>query len=328
MTRHVWVVVSVLVVMAWAPLAPRVALADQRRHPSQNAPAPPTAEPSASADPSGEPADPIAKLPWKLGPQHVDLGHNASLDLPAGHRFLGLPDAAQVMEKMGNLSNENLLGIAVSDREDADYLVSIRYEEEGYVKDDDKLDAKELLESIRSGEDEYNEERKKRGFPPIHAEGWFEEPVYDKADHKLMWALKVASTDGASINLSTRILGRRGYVSVTLISGPEKIAQYRNDGHVWVDATTFNPGSRYTDFNGATDKVAKYGLAGLILAGVGVGVVKAAKVGLVAAFWKPLLAGLLALKKGLVAIFVGIGALVKKLFGGKKEGSGPVPPAT
>ena len=36
------------------------------------------------------------------------------------------------------------------------------------------IDPKAILESIRSGEKEYNEERKQRGFPPIHADGWSE----------------------------------------------------------------------------------------------------------------------------------------------------------
>jgi uncharacterized membrane-anchored protein len=42
----------------------------------------------------------------------------------------------------------------------------------------------------------------------------------------------------------------------------------------------FNPGSRYADFNSSTDKLADYGLAGLVAAGVGVAVAK--KAGLLA----------------------------------------------
>jgi uncharacterized membrane-anchored protein len=278
----------------------------------------------ASSDSADDPASPSDEaddgppLPWKDGPQKVDLGHGASIDLPAHRRFLGLPEAGQLMEKMGNLYNDDLLGIVVSD-DDAEYLVVLRYDEEGFIKDNDKLDSKEILESIRSGEAEYNEERKKRGFPPIHAEGWFEEPRYDKAEHKLTWALHVTASDGSSVNLSTRVLGRRGYVSVTLLADPEKVAGFRDDGKALVAATTFGPGSRYADFDGSKDKVAEYGLAGLIVAGVGVGVVKAAKIGLLAAFWKPIVAFLLAAKKAVVAAVVAIGALLRKAFAGKRD---------
>jgi uncharacterized membrane-anchored protein len=288
--------------------------------------APSVAAPAPSAS-GGDEDDDGPPLPWKIGPQRIDLGHGATLDLPAGRRFLGLPEAAQLMEKMGNLYNDDLLGIAVSEADDADYVVSLRYDEEGFIKDDDKLDAKELLDSIRSGEDEYNEERKKRGFSPIHAEGWFEEPAYDKASHKLTWALTVSDAEGSSINLSTRVLGRRGYVSVTLLADPAKLALYRGDGKGWVDATTFTAGSRYSDFDGSKDKVAEYGLAGLIVAGVGVGVAKAAKVGLLAALWKPIVAFLVAAKKAVIAGVVALVALAKKLFGGKRAEKPAAPTA-
>ena len=51
----------------------------------------------------------------------------------------------------------------------------------------------------------------------------------------------------------------------------------------------------------STDKIATYGLTGLVLGGVGLGVVKAAKVGLLAAFWKPILAFFVAAKKVIIA---------------------------
>jgi hypothetical protein len=52
-----------------------------------------------------------------------------------------------------------------------EYIVTLRYEESGYIKDEEELDGRELLESIQEGEEAYNEERKKLGFTPIHAAG-------------------------------------------------------------------------------------------------------------------------------------------------------------
>jgi uncharacterized membrane-anchored protein len=246
------------------------------------------------------------------------------MNLPAGRRFLGMPDAAKVMEKIGNLSNDNLLGIAVSADENASYLVSVRYDDAGFIKDDEKIDSKAILDSIQGGEKEYNEERKQRGFPPIHADGWSEEPRYDKSAHSLVWALLVSSDSGSSVNLNTRVLGRNGYVAVNLIASREDLPKYRDDGIAFVKATTFKIGSRYEDFNKATDKVAEFGLAGLILGGVGIGVVKAAKVGVVAAFWKPILAFLLAAKKAVIVGFAAVVAYFRKLFGRKKSDNQPV----
>ena len=51
------------------------------------------------------------------------------------------------------------------------------------------------------------EERKKLGFGPIHADGWREEPRYDKSNHHVVWALVVRGEDGSSVNLNTRQSG-------------------------------------------------------------------------------------------------------------------------
>ena len=56
-------------------------------------------------------------------------------------------------------------------------------------------------------------------------------------------------------------------------------------------ATTFKTGARYEDFDKKTDKVAEYGLMGLILGGAGLGGAKVVKVGLLAACFKFLIAG-------------------------------------
>jgi uncharacterized membrane-anchored protein len=280
------------------------------------------AEPSSpSPAPSGSAGLTINDLPWEDGPRGVDMGHGVTLSLPTNRRLLRGKAAVAVMEQGGNLYNEDLLGIVVSNEPEADYLVTIRYAEEGYIKDDDKIDPKALLETIQKGEPEYNEERKKRGFPPLHAEGWLEDPKYDRARHQLVWGLLVAAEGEKTVNFSTRVLGRRGFASVNLLTDPGKLAQYRDDGLSLVSATTFKNGDRYEDFDKSKDRVAEYGLAGLILGGVGVGLAaKAAKVGILAAFWKPILAFLVAAKKAVIALVVGAGALVKRLLDrGKKK---------
>ncbi|HVH46768.1 MAG TPA: DUF2167 domain-containing protein [Labilithrix sp.] len=289
-------------------------------------PADPTSDPASSSGDAdeGAPPDPVANLPWKSGPAPLDLGHGVTVALPAGYRFLGQPDAGRLMTKLGNLHNEDLLGVVLSEAdENGDYFVTFRYEEGGFIKDDETVDGKEILESIREGEPEYNEERKKAGFPPIHAEGWQEEPRYDRSNHHLVWALTLSSERGRSVNLNTRVLGRKGYVSVNLVTEPELLARYRNNGTDLLRATTFVQGSRYEDFDSSKDKVAEYGLTGLVLGGAGVGIAKAAKIGLLAKFWKVILGILIAGKKAVIAAFVGLAALVRKLFSGKKTDDAP-----
>ena len=83
--------------------------------------------------------------------------------------------------------------------------------------------------------------------------------------------------------------------------------------------TRFKAGARYEDFDKKKDKVAEYGLMGLILGGVGLGALKLAKVGLFAAFGKSIWAFILIAKKAVVLFFVGIWAAIKKRFGKKEE---------
>ncbi len=73
---------------------------------------PVVAEPAASAE--GAPAPAGEEIPWQPGPKAIDLGHGAKLDLPDSHAFLAQPAAGKLMEKMGNLYNEDLLGLVVS----------------------------------------------------------------------------------------------------------------------------------------------------------------------------------------------------------------------
>jgi uncharacterized membrane-anchored protein len=285
-------------------------------------PAAPTAD-SAVAGPAGSAGavEAPTEWAWQPGPRPIDLGHGAKLDLPDSHVYLAQPDAGKLMEKMGNLHNEDLLGIVVSKNETDEYLVTLRYEASGYIKDDESLDAEELLESIREGEEDYNAERKKLGFTPIHAAGWDEKPHYDKQKHELIWGLIIEATDGGSINYNTRILGREGFISLNLVTDKQHLVEYKPAGALLLSKTTFDNGKRYQDFNESTDKVAEYGLTGLVLGGAGLGLAKAAKIGLLAKFGKVLIGLLIAGKKFVVIGVIALGALLKSLF--KKKDDAP-----
>jgi uncharacterized membrane-anchored protein len=75
-------------------------------------------------------------------------------------------------------------------------------------------------------------------------------------------------------------------------------------------STNFNQGQRYADFNEDTDKLAEYGIGGLIVGGV------LAKTGILAKIGIFLLKIIKPLIVGVIALF---GFLGKRLFGRKKE---------
>lgn len=280
------------------------------------------AEPAASAE------EPRGPSPWKDGPGSIDLGHDVALELPAAYRFLPKEPAAKAMEANGHFHNEDLLGIVAGADGNEDWFAVLSYDEEGYIKDDEKIDADELLSSMRDGTKEMNEERQKHGFKPLSLDGWSDPPRYDQAKHQLVWALIVSDPDGKSVNYNTRILGRRGYVSLNVVTDPDKLAAHRPDAASLLTATHFTTGARYQDFDSKKDKVAEYGLAGLIMAGAGLGAAKLIKIGLLAKFWKVILAAIIAGKKVLAGLVVAGIAFLKRLFGAKKkepQQAGPQP---
>ena len=77
----------------------------------------------------------------------------------------------------------------------------------------------------------------------------------------------------------------------------------------------FQPGNTYAEFDPTVDKVAKYGIAGLV---AGTAVAVAAKAGLLGGLGKLLFPIILALKKVLIFIVIGVVAAVKKIAGAIK----------
>jgi len=275
-------------------------------------------EPESGADPE---SDAAPHLPWQVGPLHTELGHELSLDLNERYMFLARDAAIQLLERMGNFYNDGVLGLATSTDVAGEWFVVIRYDEEGYVKDDEQIDADDLLKSLRDGVDEVNGQRKEHGFQALALDGWAEPPRYDSSVHHLVWGLIVSDAGGKSVNYNTRVLGRRGYASLNLVTDPEQLAGFKPEAAVLLSGIHFAAGARYEDFDAKSDKTAEYGLAGLIAAGAGLGAAKLVKIGLLAKFWKLALAALIAGKKVIVLALAGLAAYLKRLFGARKKSS-------
>lgn len=287
-----------------------------------------TTDSSASPSPSAaEPSQPgEAALPWQQGPKLIELGQDLTLDVSERFAFLERTPAAKLLEKNGSIYNDNLLGVVIGTQPDDDWFVVIRFDPEGYIKDDEEIDAKELLDTLREGQTEANKERSSRGFEPLTLEGWQEPPHYAKQEHRLIWGLNVGvqGKPGVSVNYNTRILGRKGYVSLNLVTDPDKLAVHKPLAHELLSKTSFKTGARYEDFNKDTDKVAEYGLGGLVLAGAGLGAAKLVKIGLLAKFGKVLIGLIIAGKKLIVFLVIGLIAALKGIFGKKKaSAAGP-----
>jgi uncharacterized membrane-anchored protein len=236
-------------------------------------------------------------LGWKQGPTSGDLGNIAAISVPADFRFVGHGPAAKFMELLENPSDGDELGVLLHDDS---WFVVFSFAESGYVDDQDRnLDGKQILESIRDGTARANKVRRERGWAPLEILGWQQEPFYDASTNNLTWAIRGNSEGSTSINHSVRLLGRRGVMHVDLVTSAEELSDALPVFQEALNTFSFKPGQRYAEFTRG-DRVAEYGLAGLIVGGTGAALVKT---GLLQKFWKLIVIG-----------FLAVAGFLKKLF--------------
>lgn len=243
-------------------------------------------------------------LDWKTGPAKGALDDKATIGIPKGLRFLNAKEGSKYLELTGNLpSEESIL-------ETDTWFAAFSFDDAGYVKDDEPIDADAILKSLKEADGPANEERRRLGLDELFTVGWHIAPHYDTATKHLEWALKLHAGKDAEpvINYTVRLLGRTGYESAILVSSPETLDADVKEFKAVLAGFEFNAGEKYQEFK-VGDKVATYGLAALVAGG-------AAAVATKTGFWKVLLGGLAAFWKviaaGVVALFVGIGKLFKK----------------
>ena len=259
----------------------------------------------------------------KKGPAKVTIGDNmATLNLPKGLGFLNGEHTRAQMEKSGQGKRDDVMGAILPLNEKEDWAIILSYDELGYVKDDDadKLNADEILKSLKEGTEAENESRKEHGAPELHVLGWDEAPHYDKTKHTVIWSVLAKSGDTDIVNYNSRVLGRKGVLSVNLVCDKEKLAAYKGQSAKILGAIAYNQGQRYEDYQ-TGDKISAGGIAALILGGAVLK--KAGVLGFLLALFKPML---LFLKKFVVLIVVAVVGAVKGLLG-KKQEEPPPPPA-
>lgn len=247
--------------------------------------------------------DTLQNVKFQNGPARGDLGTTAQVQVPAGYVFAGGNDTRLIMEQMQNPTNGRELGFVAPAGED--WFAVFEFNPVGYVKDDEKgsLDADAMLESIKAGAEEGNKERVKRGWPTMTILGWEHPPRYDETTHNLEWAVRAESEGLPVINYNTRLLGRGGVMEVTLVTDPSTLADTLPKFKTMLSGFDFNQGQKYNEFR-AGDKMAAYGLTGLIVGG---GTAALVKSGAFKWIWKAVVAGV-----------VGVAALLKKIFSRKQ----------
>ena len=251
--------------------------------------------PSTTPDPRSTPLDGVK---WQTGPSIGNLGDTGAVHVPAGYAFAGANDTRIIMEAMHNPTSGKELGLVSSTGDD--WFVVFEFDDVGYVRDDEKnsLDAEALLQSIKAATEEANKERQRRGWPPMAIIGWEQQPRYDESTHNLEWAIRGESESAPVINYNTRLLGRRGVMEVTLVTDPANLSQTLPKFKTMLAGFDFNEGQKYAQV-GPGDKIAEYGLTGLIVGG---GTAVLVKTGMFKWLWKVI-----------IAIGIAVSAFIKKL---------------
>jgi len=70
------------------------------------------------------------------------------------------------------------------------------FESIGYVKDDEKIDPDELLDTLKKSNLEDQQERRQKGLKVLVLEGWFIPPHYDVQTKRLEWGTKLRTENG------------------------------------------------------------------------------------------------------------------------------------
>ena len=285
-----------------------------------------------SATPLPRPADPTAEMAAKrradvaleagLHPQSGRVtvpGAHATLDLGDRYIFLPATEAKRVLnEGWGNPPEAvtSVLGMVLPKGKhfyDETWGAVIQYDESGHVDDKDAADQNydEVMTNLKTGEEESNKAAREAGYAGGTTIGWAQAPTYDAATRTLIWArnIKFDNTNGNTLNYDVRTLSRTGTLSLNMVDSLSNIDAVRAAARDLGRTVKFDDGQRYADFDSKTDKLADYGLAGLVAGGVGLAVAK--KIGILGL-------ALVFLKKGFIILLIALAGgwrWIKRKFG-------------
>lgn len=253
--------------------------------------------------------DIFQNIHWTTGPAKADLESIAEVQIPAGYALTGRQGTREIMEAMGNITSGK--EVAFLAPTNLAWFVVFRFNQDGYVKDDDKdkLNPDSLLAAIRSGTEVANRIRSSRGGPEMRVIGWEQPPRYNEKTHNLEWGVRGESEGQPVVNFNTRLLGRRGVMEAKLVVDPSVLSSTMGTYETVLKGYNYKSGQGYADFRNG-DQIAKYGLAALITGGAAA---VALKTGALSAM-------IILFKKSIKLVVAGIVALVaaiKRLVFGK-----------
>ncbi|MEO0345543.1 MAG: DUF2167 domain-containing protein [Pseudomonadota bacterium] len=186
-----------------------------------------------------------ANLEFSAGPGTFDVSSRAEIDLPEGYDRLNAEDTAKLMALYENPTSTNEYYVAPTDER---WFSVFSYDDTGHIKDDEEIDAGDLLSSIREGTEYSNRERRDRGWPEMTIVGWQSQPSYSDATNRLSWAIIGESAGQQIVNYNTRLLGRTGVMSATLVAAPDELDTAIAEFETMLEGFRYKPGNLYAEY--------------------------------------------------------------------------------
>src|SRR4051812_39781343 len=170
-------------------------------------------------------ADEPLPFQFQTCPCKAEIGDQAVLDLPKGYLFIDRENVGKFLEFNHNIPDRDELGAVLP--ANGKWFALYSFQDVGYVRDDEKtkLDPDALLKTMTEATEAGNEERVRRGWGRMRVVGWDQKPYYEERSDNLEWGIIVGNDEGGrSVNHRSRVLGRRGVMSVNLVGSPEDMA--------------------------------------------------------------------------------------------------------
>jgi uncharacterized membrane-anchored protein len=253
----------------------------------------------------------VESFDYRQGQVALGAG-GVELKVPVGFYFLQQRDARRVLVEVWDnppAVAEGVLGMILPDGKspvEDTWGAIVTFDADGYVSDEDaaSIDYDAMLKSMKEATASASEERSRNGFGTMRLIGWASPPFYDKPSHKLHWAKELQFNDSPkhTLNYDVRALGRHGVLKMNFVAGIDQQQDIKSVIPDVMAMPDFAAGSRYQDFVPGTDKVAAYGIGGLIAGKV---LAKAGVLAIMLAF----------LKKGWILVILALGGAFRYLKG-------------
>jgi uncharacterized membrane-anchored protein len=206
----------------------------------------------------------MQELRWLPAGGSGSVAGKAVFKASDAYTFLDASDTDKFLKLNGNPPSGTSYTIAPTR---GSWFGILDFEAEGYVKDDESIDADALLKTLKKQNVAANEEKRKQGYRTLTLEGWAIPPRYDSANKRLEWGTSLRTEENRLVvNVSTRILGRSGFTSAILVTSPETVTADLADFKKALRDFDYVTGEKYSEWREG-DRVAAYGLGALVLGG-------------------------------------------------------------